>query len=508
MGDTSGSGHGPVRWGPIELPSTSELAYESSATKQLGSLKSAWVQAKTQLEATRADAAREFLNRLVRSWAIETGILERLYDLDEGATKTLIEHGFRADLVNRSESSLAPEDLVALLNDHVAAAGMVQDLIGAARPFSPHFIRELHALLTRRQTWTRAVTPMGDDLEVELRHGEWKSLPNNPQRTDGTAHEYTPPEHVAAEMDRLTEGMQLLDGERAAITAAWMHHRFTAIHPFQDGNGRVARALTNYVYIKDGLFPLVIHRTQRIRYLEALEQADRNDLGPLIDLFAEIQSDTVLKALSFSSEEREGASVVQDVVDRLAQKIGSRVRDRESALRTVNVVARALRDRGRDHLVRVATESADRLEAAGLKLRVYSGLGGPDFDNGHFWRFQVIQVANELEYWVNLEEDHYWFRIALEGAAVRLQLVISFHHVGRDVSGVARAIAFAELETERPDKADGEGASSGKERMMRNCTPTVFGITWQEDADAAWSSFESWLGEAFAVALRYWEDTL
>jgi hypothetical protein len=498
---------GEPGWKPIELPTAAELAYVSPKTAQLGSLRSAWLQSRRELDAVRPDAVREFMARLVRSWAIETGILERLYDLDEGATKTLIEHGFRADLVNRSESSMAPEDLVTVLNDHVLAAGMVEDLISEARPFSTQFIRELHALLTRHQETTRAITTAGDAVEVPLLHGEWKRLPNNPQRPDGNSHEYAPPEHVAAEIDRFVEGVHLVLGEPASVAAAWLHHRFTQIHPFQDGNGRVARALTNFVFIRDGLFPLVVHRTHRVRYIEALEAADGGDLGPLIDLFAEIEADTILKALSFSSEER-AASVVDDVVDRLTNKVGARVRDRESALRTVSSVARELRERGRDHLLSLANGVATRISSAGMPVRAYWGHGGPDVGNDQFWRFQVIGIAHELQHWVNFEEDHHWFRVALEGTPVRLQVVVSLHHVGRELSGVVRAVAFAELREDRPADAGEDGQDGTVERITKNTTPAVFSFTWQDEADEVMPRFATWLDEAFAVALRYWEDTI
>lgn len=500
--------NGGQAWLPIELPTAAELSYVSPKTDQLGSLRSAWFQSREELKALRPDALDEFLARLVRSWAIETGILERLYDLDEGATKTLIEHGFRADLVNRSESSMAPEELITVLRDHVLASGMVGDLISESRPFSTQFIRELHALLTRHQEMTQAVTAGGDHVEVPLLHGEWKHLPNNPQRPDGTSHQYCPPEHVAAEMDRFVEGVHLMLDENASVAAAWLHHRFTQIHPFQDGNGRVARALTNFLLIRDGLFPLVVHRSHRVRYIAALEAADAGDLGPLIDLFAEIEAETILKALSFSTEEQ-AKSIVDDVVERLASKVGSRVRDRESALRTVSTVARELRDRGRDHLLDLAHDVATRISAAGMQIQVYSGVGGPDLGNDHYWRFQVIETARDLEYWVNLEEDHNWFRVALEGAPVRLQLVVSLHHVGRELSGVVRAVAFAELQTDRP--ADADAADNGvaeEERIRQSATPAVLSLTWQDEADDVMPRFATWLEEAFAIALRYWEDTI
>ena len=51
------------------------------------------------------------------------------------------------------------------------------------------------------------------------------------------------------------------------IQAAWLHHRFTQIHPFQDGNGRVARTLASLIFIRQGLFPVVITQNDRQEYI-------------------------------------------------------------------------------------------------------------------------------------------------------------------------------------------------------------------------------------------------
>ena len=61
-------------------------------------------------------------------------------------------------------------------------------------------------------------------------------------------HEYCPPEHADAEVDRLVEWLASYRDEDPLIVAAWAHHRFTQIHPYQDVNGRVAR-------IFDGVYP-------------------------------------------------------------------------------------------------------------------------------------------------------------------------------------------------------------------------------------------------------------
>ncbi|WP_238360564.1 hypothetical protein [Iningainema tapete] len=46
---------------------------------------------------------------------------------------------------------------------------------------------------------------MGNIVEVPLMHGQWKARSNNPQRPDGTTHQYCPPEQVVSEIEPLVE---------------------------------------------------------------------------------------------------------------------------------------------------------------------------------------------------------------------------------------------------------------------------------------------------------------
>jgi Fic-DOC domain mobile mystery protein B len=83
----------------------------------------------------------------------------------------------------------------------------------------------------------------------------------------------------------LSDSYTLLD------QAVWLHHRAVQIHPFQNGNGRWARLLSN-IWLKQRGSPIVAwpHDAAgevspvRDEYLAAIRKADQYDLGPLTEL--------------------------------------------------------------------------------------------------------------------------------------------------------------------------------------------------------------------------------
>ncbi len=66
------------------------------------------------------------------------------------------------------------------------------------------------------------------------------------------------------------------------------HHEFLKIHPFVDGNGRVARELLNYILMKNDYPRLIIPVEEREKYLNKLEKADEGDVEPLLEFFASL----------------------------------------------------------------------------------------------------------------------------------------------------------------------------------------------------------------------------
>jgi Fic family protein len=269
-------------------------------------LTSALVREFSALRETHAQNPKytHFLEALKREWAIETGVIEGVYTLDKGTTTTLIEHGFVESYISQTASDMPAPLLIDILKDHEGALEMVYDLVKNNRHISTSFIKELHSCLMKNQHEIFAKTQEGKTLKVPLLKGQWKIHPNNPERV-GINFGYCPPEQTASEMDKLIKLLHEYETQNvpACLLAAWFHHAFTQIHPFQDGNGRVVRALASAILIRAGLFPLSVTRGEmRKDYIDALEAADKGNINPFAGFITRLQRNLLLKAQIASEE--------------------------------------------------------------------------------------------------------------------------------------------------------------------------------------------------------------
>ncbi|MDY9927816.1 Fic family protein [Methanosarcina sp.] len=83
-------------------------------------------------------------------------------------------------------------------------------------------------------------------------------------------------------------------------TASFLHHRFVEIHPFSDGNGRVARLLTNLYLISRDYPPVVLKKEDRGKYYKSLRTADAGNLGPFANLIAKAVDENLTLYFSIS----------------------------------------------------------------------------------------------------------------------------------------------------------------------------------------------------------------
>lgn len=95
---------------------------------------------------------------------------------------------------------------------------------------------------------------------------------------------YIPPD--AIHIPQLMENLELFiktSGLPALIACGIIHHRFEAIHPFEDGNGRTGRLVVTLYLLKAGtldapmLYPSGYFEKNRTEYMDALHAVDTNE---------------------------------------------------------------------------------------------------------------------------------------------------------------------------------------------------------------------------------------
>jgi len=151
-------------------------------------------------------------------------------------------------------------------------------------------IREMHKILLHEPYENEAVTLDGRIVKKWVIPGEYKQTQNFVRTGSGTIHQYALPEDVIPKMH------ELLTWHRAELPktelhpvahAAFFHHRFLAIHPFDDGNGRLARILMNLILMRHGFPPVIIKLATREPYVAALRQADGGESSTLVSFVAQ-----------------------------------------------------------------------------------------------------------------------------------------------------------------------------------------------------------------------------
>src|SRR6202167_4536294 len=200
----------------------------------------------------------------------------------EGKTVTLLE----TKAILERQNMWDAEQALATYTLHRAFQGEsnVQDVVGLAgarilvdeyiadrsRTLTEVDLREFHGLI----------------LSGDVSAGRYKEYIN---RIQGSEHTTVPPVDVPSAMHGLVSWMREAKIPlfwKSAASHAWLTH----IHPFDDGNGRIARLLANYVLGKGSYPPLIVKSTSdRPRYINALGHSDAaGDISSLARLFVRV----------------------------------------------------------------------------------------------------------------------------------------------------------------------------------------------------------------------------
>jgi len=107
-------------------------------------------------------------------------------------------------------------------------------------------------------------------------------------RIAGASFMPPPSSQVRPRMNELLKWLKENPDEHTPIeVAAVFHHRFVQLHPFSEGNGRVARLLMNAILMKNGYpFIAIVSNSYRPKYLRTLMEADLGNTSSFVNFIA------------------------------------------------------------------------------------------------------------------------------------------------------------------------------------------------------------------------------
>lgn len=177
-------------------------------------------------------------------------------------TSTVLPDGNKAVLVN---------DIIETVN-HFRAVDYIID--NAEAPLSEEYIKELHKILK---------SSSGDSKKDYFVVGDYKLLENTVADMETTS-----PKDVPRKMKELLSNY-LKRHEVDLIDLAKFHKDFEAIHPFQDGNGRVGRLILFKECLKNDITPFIITDELKAFYYRGLSEWNREQ-GYLLGTFETAQN--------------------------------------------------------------------------------------------------------------------------------------------------------------------------------------------------------------------------
>jgi Fic family protein len=487
----------PFKWSHIDdLPSDWRSSLSNSQTEALADT---WNEQQEELR--ERGSYKFFLEKLKRQWSIETGVIEGAYSISEGATRTLIEKGLDAVLISHGETSEDPVSVITKIQDHQRAIEGLYDFVSGNRELTLFYIKELHSVLMNNQRTYLGRDQFGNLQRRELPIGVWKTLPNDVEHPDGGRFEFCPPEHVQSEMESLLKMhcKHIADGVPADVQAAWLHHRFAVIHPFTDGNGRIARCLATLVLLKARWLPLVVTRTDRSDYIASLRAADSGDLKPLVDFIGSLQRKSIREAISLGEQAAEEAQAFESILNAVTQKFSQR-RQKDQQLRSqARDIADSLFQSANTSIASKASSIAAAIKIENKQFNAYRTHGENESNKGKYYYKQIVDSARHYQYFANLNVYHAWSSLVIVTNR-RAEILISIHGIGGSTSGVFGCTAmFFTKDTE-----DDHTQISDYEPLG----PEPFEFSYTENSVDVQRRFTRWLDTVILKGLQRWHATI
>lgn len=160
---------------------------------------------------------------------------------------------FETNTIGIADESVKVDDIVETVN-HFRCIDLTID--NAEEKLTERFIKKLHEILKTGTT---------DSLKSWFNVGEYKALPN-----EVGGNQTCLPENVHRQMAALIKEYNSKKDKRLDDIIDF-HKRFEAIHPFQDGNGRVGRLVMFKECLSNGIVPFIITDDLKLFYYRGLQ---------------------------------------------------------------------------------------------------------------------------------------------------------------------------------------------------------------------------------------------
>ncbi|KIM35851.1 hypothetical protein M413DRAFT_32208 [Hebeloma cylindrosporum] len=251
------------------------------------------------------------LEKLAHYTAIETnriaGHLSQLGQHDT-YTKIILQHGITPDVIIHADNSIPnPHYISLVLSDTAAAADACGELVHQQSAITREWLFSVHARHLQYSRVSLSLDTQDRPVLAAISTGRFKSIPNSPvirpasRHVPPLIHQYCPPSLVEDHMTKFIAQAEIYLKDPALdpyLVAAWLHYAFVAIHPFQDGNGRMSRLLASIALRRHHLFPLLVTIRDKRRYQDVLLAANGGDLLPLSQFIVDMQVQSSLVVLS------------------------------------------------------------------------------------------------------------------------------------------------------------------------------------------------------------------
>jgi hypothetical protein len=288
-----------------------------------------------RVHATSADTWLDVQDSLLRAAALESGALDGLFAPNPELTTTVLSSSVSPPAADGVAGKV---ELIA--ECHRRALILASEAAADGRAVSENLMAVLQDVITESQATYTVTTDQGQNLEVDLPRRQYKPVSNYLMLPHGRLAVFAPASRVAPEMNRLASELASAEfgGLHPAVQAAYAHYAMTAIHPFADGNGRLARVVASIFLLRSVGVPLLVFADQWPAYYQALgyhglgsaqRPADRQQLSDYVCAAAVSAMDIAANLLARSAHSgpravRQGRAGRVDQPPRSALDVGAR----------------------------------------------------------------------------------------------------------------------------------------------------------------------------------------